>query len=224
MAFADVGDLVLPPGNVAVALDMAYRMAAQIYKSGQIASALGGEHLLSLPLVKAAVEAQPDLVLVHFDAHFDLRNNYLGVDLSHATVMRRIQEFLDPSRILHIGQRSGTREEFEQAELLGNSRPATVEVSEIVHWIANRPIYVTVDLDVLDPSIFPGTGTPEPGGVEFARLQSWLVGLSDCEWVGWDVMELSPNSDSSQVSSIVSAKIVRTMILASSVRNPKCQK
>jgi len=218
--FADLGDLILPPGDTAMALDMTFRMAEWVNRNGQIPAALGGEHLLTLPLVRAAFAANPDMALVQFDAHYDLRNNYLGVENSHATVMRRISEFLEPSRILHVGQRSGTREEFEQARLLANSRPATTKGNEIAEWVGQRPLYVTVDLDVLDPSVFPGTGTPEPGGVQFEMLQSWLVGLSNCRWIGWDVVELSPQYDSSQISSVVSAKIVRTMILASTNRNP----
>jgi len=215
--FADVGDLALPPGDAAAALRLIYQMANHVHASGQITAGLGGEHLISLPLVKAAWEAYPDLVIVHFDAHFDLRNNYLGVEYSHATVMGKICEFIESSRVLQVGQRSGTREEFERAELSGNWRPATISASDIRQWVGNRPLYVTVDLDVLDPSVFPGTGTPEPGGIDFATLQQWIAGLAGCRWVGWDVVELSPHIDATQISSIVSAKIVRTMILASTV-------
>lgn len=213
--FFDSGDLNMPPGDVRGSLDMAYRMAAAISSARQTPAAIGGEHLISLPLFRAAIEAEPDVVVVHFDAHFDLRNQYLGVELSHATVLRRISELSKPSRILHVGQRSGVREEFTQTELLGNYCPATVDPKRISDWVGDRPLYVTVDLDVLDPSVFPGTGTPEPGGVSFATLQNWIAGLAGCRWVGWDVVELSPVYDPTGVSSIVAAKVVRTMILAS---------
>jgi agmatinase len=115
-----------------------------------------------------------------------------------------------------VGQRSGTRNEFEAANQLKTLRSVDVSARELKEWVNQRPLYVTVDLDVLDPSIFPGTGTPEPGGVPFTVLQTWLSGLVGCNWVGWDVVELSPAYDSTQVSSIVAAKVVRTMILASS--------
>ncbi|MDD5088178.1 MAG: agmatinase [bacterium] len=213
--FFDAGDLNMPPGDVRGSLDMAYRMAAAVYSNRQIPAAIGGEHLISLPLVRAALESEPDLVIVHFDAHFDLRNQYLGVELSHATVLRRIVDLFKPSRILHVGQRSGVREEFTETELQANFYPATTEPDWISKWIGDRPVYVTVDLDVLDPSIFPGTGTPEPGGVSFTTLQNWIAGLATCRWVGWDVVELSPTYDPTGVSSIVAAKIVRTMVLAS---------
>lgn len=215
VCFADAGDLLLPPGDPKIAVDRAYEMAVHVHASGQIPAGLGGEHLMSWPLIRAAAEAHRSLVVVHFDAHLDLRNEYLGVQFSHATVMRRVSESVEPSRILHIASRSGTREEFEQVELLGNLKPPTISAGEITQWVGDRPLYATVDLDVLDPSVIPGTGTPEPGGVAFTTLQDWLAGLSGCRWVGWDVMELSPDHDPTQVSSIVSAKIVRTMILAS---------
>ncbi len=212
--FADLGDLILPPGDKLESLQLIEQAAGELYNTGIMPAGLGGEHLVSLPLVKAAFQRYPDLVLVQFDAHLDLRDDYLGTKLSHATVMRRIMEFVDPSRILQIGPRSGPREEFEIAKKFGTYRPDTVSATDLSAWIANRPVYVTLDLDVLDPSILPGTGTPEPG-VSFATLQNWIMALSGSQWVGWDVVELSPDYDSSHVSSVVSSKIVRSMILAS---------
>ncbi len=216
--FADVGDLVLPPGDRDRALELIYQMACQVHARGQIPAALGGEHLLTLPLVRAALRYHPDLCVVQFDAHMDLRNEYLGVSLSHATVMRRVGELIRWECILQVGQRSGTQEEWELSERSGIIRTSDISPAQIREWVGDRPLYVTVDLDVLDPSVLPGTGTPEPGGVTFLTLQNWLVGLQDCKWVGWDVMELAPLLDASQVSSIVSAKIVRTLILTSGVQ------
>jgi agmatinase len=215
--FADAGDLVLPFGDTPRALDLIYQMAQHVLANGQIAAALGGEHLISLPVVRAVLETTPDLHIIHFDAHMDMRNEYLGVTLSHASVMRRISEIMKESHILQVGQRSGTRAEFENAARLGTLRPATVSAEEIRRWAADWPIYVTVDLDILDPSVLPGTGTPEPGGVSFQTLQNWLAGLAGCRWVGWDAVELAPVHDPTQASSIASAKIVRTMILASTL-------
>lgn len=214
--FADIGDLPLPPGDIEAAYVMAQDLAADLISAGQIPAALGGEHSMSLPLVRAVAECYPELAIVQFDAHLDLRNKYLGVKHSHATVMHHIAQVVKPSQILQVGQRSGTREEYERARQYGNPMPPSVSANEIRVWVGDRPLYVTVDIDVLDPSILPGTGTPEPGGVMFATLQDWIIGLKSCRWVGWDLMELSPNYDPTQVSSIVSAKIVRTMLLASS--------
>lgn len=212
-AYYDAGDLNLPPGDKDKSLDMIYQMACQVYEKRQKPGAFGGEHLLTLPLVKAGLRYNKDLVVVQFDAHMDLRNEYLGTSLSHATVMRRLCDIMLPERILQVGQRSGTREEYDFSESHGILRSSEVSPEEIRDWVGGRPLYVTVDLDVLDPSIFPGTGTPEPGGVSFNMLQNWLIGLNGCNWVGWDIMELSPHYDPSQVSSIVAAKIARTMII-----------
>jgi agmatinase len=217
IAYADAGDLPLPPGDTATTLNLTHEFAARVLAAGQMPAALGGEHLLTLPVVRAAAEVFKDLVVVQFDAHFDMRNQYLGVEFSHATVMRRVSELLTPSRILQVGQRSGTREEFEKTEFRERYSPPEQSAGGIRQWVGDRPLYVTVDLDVLDPSVCPGTGTPEPGGVDFVTLQQWLVGLSGCRWVGWDVMELSPHHDPTQISSVAAAKIVRTMILASSI-------
>ncbi len=216
--FADLGDLILPPGEKDETLRLIEQAAGELYGDQVIPAGLGGEHLVSLPLVKAAFAQCPDLVLVQFDAHLDLRDDYLGSKLSHATVLRRIMEFVSPSRILQIGARSGPREEFEIAKKFGTYRADTFSPSDLSAWIANRPVYVTLDLDVLDPSVLPGTGTPEPGGVSFTTLQNWIQALSGLHWVGWDVVELSPDYDSTHVSSVVSSKIVRSMILASTAK------
>ncbi len=216
--YYDAGDLILPPGDRDKSLDLIYQMACQVYESRQIPAALGGEHLLTLPLIKAAHLYNKDLVVVQFDAHMDLRNHYLGVSLSHATVMRRVCDFMLPSRILQVGQRSGTREEYVFSRSHGLLRSSETRPEEIVKWVADRPVYVTVDLDVLDPSILPGTGTPEPGGVTFQLLQDWLAAFRSCQVTGFDVMELSPHWDPTHVSSIVSAKVLRTLLLATAKR------
>lgn len=221
VVYADAGDLPLPPGDTAAALNLTYQMATHVLSDRQMPAALGGEHILTLPLVRAASERFSDLVVVQFDAHFDMRNQYLGVELSHSTVIRRIAEFLNPSRILQVGQRSGTREEFEKTGFRCETRSPETAADNIRRWVGDRSVYVTVDLDVLDPSVFPGTGTPEPGGVDFRTLQGWIVGLAGCRWVGWDVMELSPHHDPTQISSVVAAKVVRTMILASTFDESK---
>ncbi len=213
--FHDAGDLVLPPGDRDRALEMIYQMACQVLDRRQIPAALGGEHLLTLPLLRAAIERFPDLCVVQFDAHMDLRNEYLGVTLSHATVMRRVAELVQKECILQVGQRSGTREEFALSRKSGFLRSSATPGAAIREWVGDRPLYVTVDLDVLDPSVLPGTGTPEPGGVDYQTLQNWIVSLAGCRWIGWDVMELSPVFDPTQVSSVVSAKIVRTLLLSS---------
>lgn len=173
--------------------------------------------MVTLGSVRAAVKRYPDLCLVHFDAHADLRRDYLGVELSHACVLRRCWELLGDERIFQFGIRSGDREEFLWAEEGHvNMHPFDLEgLSEVIHRLSGQPVYFTLDLDVLDPSVFPGTGTPEAGGVSFGELlQAALSVCRGCHIVGCDVNELCPPFDQSGVSTAVAGKIVREMLLA----------
>ena len=212
--FCDLGDLEISPGDKAGTLLQIETAARDILAEEKIPAALGGEHLISLPLVKAVYARFSDMVLVQFDAHLDLKDKYLGDRLCHATVMRRVADFLHPSRILQAGTRSGTLEEFEFAR---KCRILEANAEDIPRWISDRPVYVTVDLDVLDPSVFPGTGTPEPGGVSYGILEDWLLSLNGQTIIGWDVVELAPHWDPTQVSSIVAAKVVRTLMSLTAV-------
>ncbi len=213
-AFCDLGDLEISHGDKAGTLLQIETVARDLLTEGKIPAALGGEHLISLPLVKAAHAFFPDMVLVQFDAHLDLRDKYLDDPLSHATVIRRIADLLHPSRILQVGTRSGTLEEYEFCR---ECRNLEANADDIPRWISDRPVYVTVDLDVLDPSVFPGTGTPEPGGVSYGILEDWLLSLKGQNIIGWDVVELAPHWDPTQVSSIVAAKVVRTLVSLTAV-------
>ena len=208
-SFCDLGDLEISPGDKTASLSQIETTARDLLAEGKIPAALGGEHLISLPLVKAAHALFSDMTLVQFDAHLDLKDKYLGDSLSHATVMRRVADFLHPSRILQAGTRSGTLEEYEFSR---KCRNLEANAEDIPLWISNRPVYISVDLDVLDPSVFPGTGTPEPGGVSYGILEDWLLSLTGQNIIGWDVVELAPHWDPTHVSSIVAAKVVRTLV------------
>ncbi len=213
-AFCDLGDLEISPGDKTASLSQIETAARDLLAEGKIPAALGGEHLISLPLVKAAHALFSDMVLVQFDAHLDLKDKYLGDRLSHSTVIRRVADFLHPSRILQAGTRSGTLEEYEFSR---KCRTLEANAEDIPRWISNRPVYVTVDLDVLDPAVFPGTGTPEPGGVSYGILEDWLLSLNGQNIIGCDVVELAPHWDPTQVSSIVAAKVVRTLMSLTAV-------
>ena len=214
--FCDLGDVEISPGDKADALSRFGEAAKKVLAVRQIPAALGGEHLITLPLVEAVLEKHPDLVLLQFDAHLDLRNKYLGDALCHATVMRRVCDILDPSRILQVGARSGILEEFEFARRYGTLDMNTGG-SGLKDWIRDRPLYVTIDMDILDPAYFPGTGTPEPGGLSYCELENWLLLLQGAQVVGWDVVELAPHWDPSNISSIVAAKTVRTLLAITTV-------
>lgn len=213
----DSGDLELPIGDTVRVLEEIEGRAAVILEDGKLPFMIGGEHLVTLGSVRAAVKKYPDLCLVHFDAHADLRRDYLGVELSHACVLRRCWELVGDDRIFQFGIRSGDREEFLWAEEGHvNMHPFDLEgASEVAAALSGRPVYFTLDLDVLDPSVFPGTGTPEAGGVFFRELlQAVLSVCRGCRVIGCDVNELCPPFDQSGVSTAVAGKIVREMLLA----------
>ena len=213
----DSGDLELPIGDTARVLYQIEDRAGEILRDGKLPFMIGGEHLVTLGSVRAAAKKYPDLCIVHFDAHADLRQDYLGVELSHACVLRRCWELVGDDRIFQFGIRSGDREEFLWAEKGHvNMHPFDLKgISRAVDRISGKPVYFTLDLDVLDPSVFPGTGTPEAGGVTFLELlQAVLLVCGKCRVIACDVNELCPPFDQSGVSTATAVKIVREMLLA----------
>ena len=212
----DDGDLELPFGAPDRALDMIEAKAAEILDAGKMPVLLGGEHLVTLGAVRAAVKKFPDLRIIHFDAHADLREDYLGVKLSHACVMRRCHDILGDGRIWQFGIRSGTRDEFAFMKA-GHvtTEPFSVKTLSALEFPKGTPVYLTVDLDVLDPSEFPGTGTQEAGGLKFGELLSALTEIfSRFNVVAFDNVELSPALDPSGRSTALACKLLREELLA----------
>ncbi len=212
----DSGDLELPFGDPAPALAMIEARAAEILQGGKIPFLLGGEHLVTLGAVRAAAKAHPDLHILHFDAHADLRADYLGSPLSHACVLRRCHELVGDSRIWQFGIRSGDKAEFDWGKGHVFTHKFDLEgLGEALDALQGKPVYLTVDLDVLDPSVFPGTGTPEPGGVSFDALRRAVTdACRRLNIVAADVNELSPHYDASGISTAAACKIVREMLIA----------
>jgi len=212
----DYGNLEVPFGDKKTALRMIQEMTAEIIDAGKIPVMIGGEHLVSLGPVKALSKKYEDLHIIHFDAHTDLRNDYLGEALSHATVLRRIYDQVGDGRLNQFCIRSGLKEEFEWAKEHSHLEKFTYNtLEERVELLVNKPVYITIDLDVLDPSVFPGTGTPEPGGIDFHDMMKIISILSRLEnVVGLDVVELSPKFDASGVSTAVACKTLRELVLA----------
>lgn len=212
----DAGDLELPFGNPVKALKEIESLAAEIHQDGKRPVMIGGEHLVTLAAVKAALRRYPDLHIIHFDAHTDLRQSYLDEELSHATVMRRIWDLVGDGRIFQFGIRSGEREEFEWSQShLTQNRFDFTGLKETIGLLKGKPVYFTIDLDVMDPSVFPGTGTPEPGGVTFDQLRRAVTEVgSQLLIVAADVNELAPNYDQTGSSTAVACKILRELLLA----------
>ena len=216
IAVFDSGDLELPFGNTEKVLEMIEARTAEILNAGKMPVMLGGEHLVTLGAVRAMVQKYPELHIIHFDAHTDLRDDYLGERLSHATVIRRCHDLLGDGRIHQFGIRSGERAEWDFAFAHTDFHPFNVkDVLDVVLALGSDvPVYVTLDLDVLDPSLFGGTGTPEAGGVFFQDLEEALLALEALNVVGFDMNELSPHYDASGVSTAVACKVLREMLLA----------
>lgn len=210
----DYGDLELPMGNREKALDIIYKKAKEIIDNNKIPFMIGGEHLVTLPAFKAVLEKYNDLVLIQFDAHADLRNDYLGEELSHACVMQRCYQIMKSKELYQFGIRSMTKDEHDFANkhtvLEKFSANTVLEVKE---KIKDKPVYITIDLDVLDPSIFSGTGTPEPGGLTYKELQKAILDMRGLNIVGLDVNELSPDYDHSKVSTITACKVIRELLM-----------
>ncbi len=212
----DCGDLELPIGNSEKALAAIQAMEEEILSAGKLPFLLGGEHLVTLGAFRAAVKKYPGIHIIHFDAHADLRQEYLGVELSHACVLRRCWELTGDGRIHQFGIRSGDREEFRWGKDHVETRKFDFEgLEETLDRLKGKPVYFTLDLDVLDPSVFPGTGTPEPGGVSFEELRkaAELV-CRKADVAACDVNELSPPYDPSGISTAAACKIVREMLIA----------
>jgi agmatinase len=212
--YADLGDLFLPPGQKDRVLEDIASAVAEVRGRGLFPLAFGGEHLVALPLILAAHRDFPDLALVHFDAHADLRTDLWGDPLTHATVIGRAADAVGFENLHQFGIRSGSREEWELAKAHGTLHPFTVEaLRATLESLGDRPIYLTVDLDVLDPGLYPGTGTPEPGGIDYATLVAGLKCFKGRRLVGMDCLELAPHYDPTGVSAITMAKTLREMLI-----------
>lgn len=210
----DAFDIELPFGDTKKALYMIEEMSRSVVGDSKIPVLLGGEHLVSYAAIKPLVEKYQDLVIVHFDAHADLRDDYLGQKLSHATVMRRIWEITGDDRIYQFGIRSGEKSEFEFADKHTNMYKFDLDsVKDVKEKLKGKHVYLSLDLDVLDPAFFSGTGTPEPAGVSFKELLNAVLELKGLEVVGCDIVELSPHYDHSGASTAAACKITREILI-----------
>lgn len=214
--YMDSGDIELCIGDTEKVLAQIEERTQTVLNDGKLPFMIGGEHLVTLGAFRAAAKKYPDIEIVHFDAHADLRDDYLGVQLSHACVLHRCWDIIGDGKIHQFGIRSGERSEFSFAREHTDMHPFNLnDLEEVVGTLGDKSVYFTLDLDVLDPSIFPGTGTPEAGGVMFEELRRAVTLVcSRLNIVGCDVNELSPHYDHSGVSTAVACKVIREMLLA----------
>jgi agmatinase len=209
LKLADAGDLQILSADWARASGEIQRAVKKILQRGALPILMGGEHLITLPAVEAIVSAFPGLLVLHMDAHMDLRENYEGLQLSHATVMKRVMEIVGPDGLMQYGIRSGTREEWAFSEEKGT---LIQDLKTLPGILRDRPVYLSVDLDILDPSVMPETGAPEPGGISFPQLHEALLACRGLNVVGGDVVEYCPLPGFGGPSGAVAAKVVRELI------------
>jgi agmatinase len=216
--YYDAGDIPLPFGNPQKSIDMIEEFVDKVLAEGKYPLGMGGEHLVSWPVIKAMYKKYPDLAIIHMDAHTDLREHYEGEPLSHSTPIRKAAELVGPENVFSFGIRSGMKEEFEWAKNVG-MYIAKFEVleplKEILPRLAGRPVYVTIDIDVLDPAHAPGTGTVDAGGITSRELLASIheIARSEVNVVGSDLVEVAPIYDHSEQTANTASKIIREMLL-----------
>jgi agmatinase len=215
-SYFDLGDMNLPFGNVEGSLTVIENVTRRMLADKKFPILLGGEHLVTYPIIRAFKEQYQDLVVIHFDAHADLRLDYAGEPNSHATVMRKVAQMIEPKNLYQFGIRSGTSDEFQYAKENTNMFIDRViePLKQVIPTLGQRPVYVSLDIDVVDPAYAPGTGTPEAGGCSSREIIEAIHELGAANIVGFDLVEVSPATDQSERTSLLAAKIIREAILA----------
>ena len=218
-AVYDAGDIPLPFGNAPKSLDMIEAFVKDVVKAGKFPLGMGGEHLVTWPIIKAMHDVYGnDFVILHLDAHTDLRDEYEGEPLSHSTPLKKAANLIGPSNCYSFGIRSGMKEEFEWAREVGyNMHQFEViePLKRVLPTLAGKKVYVTIDIDVLDPSAAPGTGTQEIGGISTKELLEAVhaIANADLDIIGADLVEVSPAYDQSDMTAIAASKILREMMI-----------
>ena len=213
LAFADLGAVDIPFGAPEPVVEAVQQATGTVLDLGLKPLMLGGEHSISSGAVAAVATQHSDLVLVQLDAHADLREEWLGARHSHACAMRRCLEVLPSGDLLQLAIRSGTRDEFQELQSSGRRITDAAALQQALKPLQGKPIYLTVDLDWFDPAVLPGTGTPEPGGFLWRDFAAVVDVLREHRLIAADVVELAPQLDTSGVSSVLAAKVTRSLIL-----------
>ncbi len=207
--FFDAGDLEYPFGNAKKALEITEDNVDCVYGDSKKLLGIGGEHLITLASVKSVLKKYDNVAVVQFDAHTDLREQYLGEELTHSGVMYRIAQLVGYENIAQIGLRSGEKEEFDIVKKYNTLKTKPQDLDKF----KNKNIFLTIDLDVLDPSLMSGVGTPEAGGLTYKELMDWLLYLKDFNIVGADIMELAPDIDTTKTSTATCCKLIREVLM-----------
>jgi agmatinase len=225
MQVADAGDLAVNPFSISEAIAAIEAGATDLLGRAGHLIAIGGDHTIALPLLRATAARHGRLALVHFDAHLDTWDTYFGEPYTHGTPFRRAveEELLDLDCSVHIGIRSPlyARSDLADDAALGFEIVSAADVAvdgvaaacaRIERRVGPRPVYVSIDIDVLDPAHAPGTGTPEPGGLTSREVQMMLRGLTGLEVVGADVVEVAPAYDHAELTALAAANLAYEML------------
>lgn len=227
---ADAGDIAANPFNIEEAIGQIEQDARALLERAPHLLTLGGDHTVALPLLRAVAAVHGPVAVVHFDAHLDTWDTFFGAAYTHGTPFRRASEegLLDRSGCLHVGIRGSVYSDVDLIEdaQLGFQVVSAPEVDligvsgvveRIRHRVGERPVYVSVDIDVLDPGLAPGTGTPEAGGLTSRELLTMLRTFASLNLVGADVVEVSPAYDHAQVTGIAAAHVSYELLSALAV-------
>lgn len=214
--YYDAGDIILPPGNLKEGLHRIGSVVEKIFHDKKFPLLLGGEHLISLPVIEKAIDFYPELVVIQLDAHADLRTEYLGQRYSHATVMRLVTEIIGIKNLYQFGIRSGIKEELDFARVNTHMffYDLVAPIEKLLPAIQGRPVYISLDIDVADPAYAPGTGSAEPGGCSARELLKAVQLLGSLDVVGFDLVEVNPPCDQTGCTALLAAKLVREAILS----------
>jgi len=214
--YIDWGDLEVTTSSVDLMLDQTEKRVTQALEKELQPVVLGGDHTLSIGVIRALLKRYPDLTVLQLDAHAGYKNEYKNESICHATVMRRISEIIPADRIFRFGIRAGTRDELIDT---GIELPITIDssgydINELIHSIPEEtPLYITVDMDVFDPSLVPGVRNPEPHGLTWREFIQLVRFLNFRNSIGFDVVELAPEYDPTGISAVVAASVVREFML-----------
>jgi agmatinase len=210
----DLGDLEIAGLDMNDALDRISAAMAHAATEAKLGVMVGGEHTASLGGFRGLKRVYPDAVILQIDAHLDMRPDYEGLALTHATWLHHVGQEFGFQNVHQVGLRSGDRREWATARRdTAWSTPDLSVPAPVRSAIGEKPVYISLDIDVLDPAHAPGTGCPEPGGVTFRELAAFLYGLEGLRVVALDVMEVSPNLDGANITAAAAAKLIREAIL-----------
>src|SRR5215467_9555744 len=217
LPLADIGDCELPAGvSPREQLDAARKEIAAWWRPGLIPFMLGGDHTATVPVIEVLAPSYPDLQILQLDAHPDTREEFLGERYNYASAMARVMDVVPAERVYQVGMRTGSREEFERRRPhffpAHEGHPREV-VKRLLPELARHPLYVTIDIDVLDPADAPGTGSPEPGGLRVPELIEIVRMLEGCQIIGGDLVEVAHAWDPSARTGIAASWVIREAML-----------